>query len=75
MLHEVGRGEMWRSDRMRGGGAIYWACTPSTAKKMYRNGRGMYVQVRIEVGRAGHKVLSVSAPVWGGGGVVTYLHP
>ena len=48
---------------------------PLQLKKMYRNGRGMYVQVRIEVGRAGDKVLSVSAPVWGGWGVVTYLHP
>ena len=48
---------------MRGGGAIYWACTPSTAKKMYVKGRCMYVEVGIDVGRAGDKVLSVSAPV------------
>ena len=63
----MGRGEMWRSDRMRGGGAIYWACTLSTARKMYIEGRGMYVELWIDVGRAVDKMLSVSAPVWGGG--------
>ena len=39
---------------------------PLQLKKMYVNGRGMYVEVGIDVGRAGEKVLSVSAPVWGG---------
>ena len=32
-------------------------------KKMYVKGRLMYVEVGIDVGRAGDKVLSVSAPV------------
>jgi hypothetical protein len=62
VLYEMGRGEMGRSDRMRGGGSIYWACTLSTARKMYVEGMWMYVEVRIDVGRAGDKVLSVSAP-------------
>ena len=44
-------------------------------KKMYVKGRCMYVEVGIDVGRAGDKVLSVSAPVLGGWGVVKYLHP
>lgn len=63
VLYEMGRGETGRSDRMKGGGTIYWACTLSTAIKMYVDGIGMYVEVRIDVGRAGDKVLSVSAPV------------
>ena len=32
------------------------------------------VEVRINDWRAGDKVLSVSAPVWGGGVVGTWLH-
>jgi hypothetical protein len=72
--YEMGRAEMGRSDRMRGGGTIYWACTLSTAGKMYVEGIEMYVEVRIDVGRAGDKVVSVSAPVWEGGEVVTYLN-
>ena len=32
-------------------------------KKMYLKGGWMYVKVGIDVGRAGDKVLSVSAPV------------
>ena len=75
VLHKMERGEMWRSDRMRGGGAIYWACTLSTGGKMYLEGRGMYLYLRINVGRAVDKMLSVSAPVWGEWSVVTYLHP
>jgi hypothetical protein len=61
VLHEMGRGEMGRSDRMRGGGTIYWACTPSTARKMYVKGIRTYLEVWIDVGRAGDnlKVLSV----------------
>jgi hypothetical protein len=70
----AGRGEMGRKDRMRGGSTIYWACASSTARKMYGEGRRMYVDVGINVGITGDKVLSVSAPVWGGGEVVTYLH-
>jgi len=42
---------------------------------MYVEGRGMYVELGNYVGRAVDKVLSVSAPVWGGWGVVAYLHP
>ena len=48
---------------------------PLQLKKMYVNVRGRYVQVGIDVGRAGDKVLSVSAPILGGWGVVKYLHP
>ena len=75
MLHEVGSGKMWKCVIMRGGGAIFWASKLSTAEKMHVKGRGMYVEVGINIWRAGDKVLSVSAPVWGGWGVVTYLHP
>jgi hypothetical protein len=71
----VGRGKMRRTDRMRGGGTIYWACTLSTATKMYIEGRGMFVELGIDVVRAGDEVLFVSAPVWGEWSVVTYLHP
>jgi hypothetical protein len=71
----VGRGEMRRSDRMRGGGTIYWTFTLSAAIKMDVYGIGLHVEVWIDVVRAGDKVLSVSTPVWGGGEVVTYLHP
>jgi hypothetical protein len=67
VLHEIGR-EVGRSDRMRGGGTIYWACTPSTARKMYVYGIGMYVEMGIDVGRAGDKVLLVSTPVGRGEG-------
>jgi hypothetical protein len=42
---------------------------------MYVNGKLMHVEVGIDVGRAGDKVLSVSTPVLGGWGVVKYLHP
>ena len=59
---------------MRGGGTIYWACTASTARKMYVDSIGMHVEVGVDVGRAGDKVLFVNAPVWGGEEVVTYLH-
>lgn len=68
-------GEMGRRDRMRGGGTTYWACTPSTAGKMYVEGIGMYVEVGIYAERAGDNVLSVSAPVQGGrrgGHLLTY---
>jgi hypothetical protein len=74
VLYEMGREEMGRRDRMRGGGTIYWPCTPSTARKMYVGGIGMYVEVGIDVERAGDKVLSVSALNREGGEVVTYLH-
>jgi len=60
---------------MRGGGTIYWACTLSTARKMYIEGKWMFVELGIDVVRAGDEVLSVSAPVWGEWSVVTYLHP
>jgi hypothetical protein len=63
MLYEMGRGGMGRSNRMRGGGTIYWACTPYTAGKMYVEDIWMYVEVGICVERAGDNVLSVSAPV------------
>jgi hypothetical protein len=41
---------------------------------VYIYGIGMYVEVGIDVVRAGDKVLPVSTPVWGGGEVVTYLY-
>ena len=52
-----------RSDIMRGRGIIYWACTPSIARKMYVDDIWMYVEVEINVVIAGDKVLSASAPV------------
>jgi hypothetical protein len=66
---------MRRSDRMRGGDTIYWAFTVSAARKMDVYGRGLHVDVGIDVVRAWDKVLSVSTPVWGRGEVVIYLHP
>jgi hypothetical protein len=41
---------------------------------MYAEGIGMYIEVGIDVERAGDKVLSVSALNGEGGEVVTYLH-
>jgi hypothetical protein len=35
----------------------------------------MYLGVGNEVGRAGSQGLGANAHVWGGGEVVTYLHP
>ena len=35
----------------------------------------MYLGVWNRVGRAGSQVLSANVLVWGGGEVVTYLHP
>jgi hypothetical protein len=54
---------MGRSDRVRGRGIIYWACTPSIARKIYVDDIWMYVEVEINVVIAGDKVLSASAPV------------
>ena len=46
---------------------------PSTHKMVYSGG-GMYLEVGINVRRAGNKMFFVNAPVWGGGRGVTYLH-
>ena len=67
--HQQGRGEMGRSESERTSvrqGTIYWAYAVFEG-----GGRGMYSEVRIDVGRAGNKVLFVNAPVRGRG--VTYL--
>ena len=55
-------------------GTIYRACTPYTAIRYMWMGIVINVEVRINDWRAGDKVLSVSAPVWEGGEVVTWLH-
>ena len=69
----VGERGSRRSEGSGRQGTIYPACKPSDARGYIHRGRRMYIEVGIYVGRAGDKVLSVSAPRGRGCHLPVYL--